>query len=314
MCERCGLIYADPLPFDVKEYYSEDYRLDYKGAYIPKPKHVLRAGLVALDRLGRLGHGVLPQSGSLLDVGSGGGEFVYLCRSLGLAARGIEPNRGYATYSMRELGLEVELARSDAELPAGTMDVVTMWHVLEHIDDPSSALANMGRTLKRGGLLVVEVPNIRAVCQAPGSTFHAAHIFSFSPRTLEALAIGAGLEKVSLALSPDGGNVMLVCRPAAGVDVGPAEPDWAALAADGREIAAMIRNRSFLGYLARGPWLRRAAARQLKAIREMAWLALRGRQGQRGGSLRKGILDTLYASEAKKSRLVVRPIGQPAAD
>ena len=37
ICKDCGLVWSDPLPMDVAQYYEHDYRLDYKAAYTPKP-------------------------------------------------------------------------------------------------------------------------------------------------------------------------------------------------------------------------------------------------------------------------------------
>ncbi|MDR1296373.1 MAG: class I SAM-dependent methyltransferase [Deltaproteobacteria bacterium] len=302
ICSKCGLVYTDPLPFDVMQYYSAEYRLDYKGAYIPKPKHVYRAGMTALDRFRKLGQGFLTSGASLLDIGSGGGEFVYLCRSLGLKAAGVEPNQGYAEYSKKELNLDIIIGRADQDLPQENLDAVTIWHVLEHIDDPLAVLAKLKKIIKPKGHLVIEVPNIEAVCQAPGSTFHAAHIFSFSPKTLEALAFKAGYEKVSLSVSSDGGNILLVCRPREdGGNI--LEPDWADLAVCGFRTAERIRQRTRFSYLVTGPWLRRMAARQMRALSEWFWLTFRAKTNK--NCLRKSILDALYEPTLARERLIV---------
>lgn len=50
ICLSCGLVWSDPLPLDPRKFYEDEYRLDYKGTYSPKPKHILRAGKVAIDR------------------------------------------------------------------------------------------------------------------------------------------------------------------------------------------------------------------------------------------------------------------------
>ena len=74
ICQNCGLAWTDPRPHQAREFYADEYRLSYKGSYSPKPKHVYRAGNVAIDRYRRIQHH-LPLTGSVLDVGSGGGEF-----------------------------------------------------------------------------------------------------------------------------------------------------------------------------------------------------------------------------------------------
>ncbi len=216
ICSRCGLVWSDPLPHNPREFYEKEYRLCYKGTFTPKPKHIFRAGRVALSRYAAI-RDVLPKAGAVLDVGAGGGEFLYLLRKAGYAAQGIEPNVGYAGYAAREYGLDIWNGFvQDAAFPDNAFDAVTIWHVLEHAEDPFRVLVKLHSFLKPGGLLVVEVPNVEAVCQSPSSTFHEAHIFNFNPATLTALAEKAGLLPVRVSLSPDGGNILFVGRKPAG--------------------------------------------------------------------------------------------------
>ena len=93
MCCHCGLIQQTPTPStdELKVYYSYNYRKDYKKSYIPKPKHVFRAGNTALQRIQFLKSSNIT-TGTLLDVEAGGGEFVYLAEKLGFNSSGIEPN------------------------------------------------------------------------------------------------------------------------------------------------------------------------------------------------------------------------------
>jgi 2-polyprenyl-3-methyl-5-hydroxy-6-metoxy-1,4-benzoquinol methylase len=108
ICQACGLVWSDPRPHDVRQFYEEEYRLSYKHTYSPKPKHVLRAGHVALSRFDKIEQ-LLSSRKAVLDVGTGGGEFAYLLQSLGHSVSGIEPNRGYAGYSIHEYGLTVQV-------------------------------------------------------------------------------------------------------------------------------------------------------------------------------------------------------------
>ena len=67
--------------FRSNEYYSNEYREDYKKTFTPQKKHVFRAGQLALERIKFLKERNIFQ-GSLLDVGAGGGEFTYLSGKL----------------------------------------------------------------------------------------------------------------------------------------------------------------------------------------------------------------------------------------
>lgn len=211
-CLACGLVWSDPRPEGVRKYYERDYRLAYKHTFEPKPKHVLRAGRVALQRFDIV-RPLLRGSARVLDVGSGGGEFAYLLSRLGHRVQGVEPNMGYARYAATQYDLDITVGMiADAALGAGDFDLITIWHVLEHTEDPGAVLLQLSRALSADGRLVVEVPNVEASCQAPHNTFHEAHLYSFNQATLEALAAKSGLAVVSSTLSPDGGNITIVLR------------------------------------------------------------------------------------------------------
>ncbi len=212
ICLNCGLVWSDPLPLNPREFYENEYRIHYKGTYKPKLKHIVRAGKVALFRYGCIRNRI-PRESAILDVGSGGGEFAYLLRERGFRVKGIEPNLGYADYSRDEYGLDVQKSFiQDAALEEESFDVITMWHVLEHTENPDRALAVLYRALRPGGVVVVEVPNVEAVCQSPSSTFHSAHIFNFNDRTLRLMVEKSGFSVLSMETSQDGGNLALVAK------------------------------------------------------------------------------------------------------
>ena len=209
ICRSCGLVWSDPRPHDARQFYEHDYRLSYKNTYQPKPKHVLRAGKVALTRFEKI-RGLLLNRKAVLDVGTGGGEFAYLLQSLGHRVNGIEPNRGYAEYSQQEYDLTVQIGFvQDAVFPPESFDVITIWHVLEHTEDPGSVLARLRSWLKPDGILVVEVPNVEATCQAPQSTFHEAHLYNFNVVALRRLGRKQGLHESWHVISRDGGNITM---------------------------------------------------------------------------------------------------------
>jgi SAM-dependent methyltransferase len=212
ICNQCGLVWSDPFPHDPRNYYENDYRVEYKHTYAPQPKHILRAGKVALERHRKIKH-LLTAKLSILDVGTGGGEFAYLLSSLDHDVQGIEPNKGYGEYSAAEYGLKLHHSFiQDVDLQEQSFDLITIWHVLEHTEDPSFVLNKLQRLLKPDGTLVVEVPSIEATCQAPKSTFHEAHLYNFNEATLRAMGQKAGLTEQSHVFSDDGGNMTLFFR------------------------------------------------------------------------------------------------------
>jgi SAM-dependent methyltransferase len=214
ICRRCGLVWTDPqpTPAELRDFYAREYRLDYKGIYQPTPQHSYRSGKVALERFGRLRPYIAPGA-RVLDVGAGSGEVVYVLRAMGYDASGLEPNEGYARYGVQTLGLPIATGfYQDAEVAPAAMDAVTMFHTLEHLDDPLAVLRRVAGWLAPGGVLLVEVPNVEAVCQQPHQQFHRGHLFHFNLATLECLGRRAGLAVVHGASSADGGNIWVVFR------------------------------------------------------------------------------------------------------
>jgi SAM-dependent methyltransferase len=131
-----------------------------------------------------------PPRGTLLDIGAGRGRFVASARAAGWSASGIEPSARGVEAARSVYGLELERASlADA---SGTYDAISMWHVLEHLDDPGGALARVASLLPAGGVLLVGVPNLASV-QARvgrGRWFHLdlpRHRTHFTPAGLRSL-------------------------------------------------------------------------------------------------------------------------------
>lgn len=194
VCTGCGLVSHHPRPdaAEVAAFYASRYRVEYKGAIEPKRKHALRAIRGALARMRRLAP-LLPPRAAVLDVGASSGEFVYAMARAGFDATGVEPNRGYAEYAAATYGVRLQFGGFEtAEATPGSLDLVTLNHVLEHLADPWDALRRIHGWLKPDGLLFIEVPNLAGVHKQAVNTFHRAHIWNFTPETLEAVAFQAG--------------------------------------------------------------------------------------------------------------------------
>ena len=238
ICRKCGLVWSNPRPAeeDVRRYYSREYRLDYKGQSTPSLRHVARSGRGALNRYRALAP-YLKVGDRILDAGAGGGEVVYVLRKLGFDARGLEPDELYAHYAREALGVPVATGfLQDAVFPPESFDVVTMYHALEHVEDPSAILSRLRGWIADQGVLLVEVPNVEAVCIAPGHRFHFAHFYNFNRGTLEALGRKTGFEPVQTTTSSDGGNLTTVFRAVAGP-----RPPWFH-AANYARVAAVVKN------------------------------------------------------------------------
>jgi 2-polyprenyl-3-methyl-5-hydroxy-6-metoxy-1,4-benzoquinol methylase len=214
-----GFIGVDPIPMpDVEEFYKTDYRQQYKGSFSPQKRHVLRAARCALDRFRRI-RPYLNETGGTklrtLDAGASSGEFVFLMNKLGHAAMGIEPNSGYAEHAKKQLGLNVaNCTFSEFTAPAEKFNLITLFHVLEHLEFPVEELRLLSAMLQNDGLFVIEVPNILYPRMKFSHKWHKAHLTGFSAKTLEVTAARAGLHALTCGEIGDGGNLFGVFKPA----------------------------------------------------------------------------------------------------
>jgi 2-polyprenyl-3-methyl-5-hydroxy-6-metoxy-1,4-benzoquinol methylase len=188
-CSNCSLVQQTEIPSDeeLKIYYSHNYRQDYKSTYSPKPKYVRRAGMTALDRIKFLESHVQLSNQVLLDIGAGGGEFVYMAQKRGLQSKGIEPNLGYSTFSTEQYGVEVKTAML-SDVQDSSADIVTLFHVFEHMAKPLEVMKKLHSSIKEGGYLFIEVPNILQADASPHNIYFKAHLFYYSKFTLACAA------------------------------------------------------------------------------------------------------------------------------
>lgn len=164
-CTGCGLIYLDPRPrlAEMARFYPDDYA-SYTASSVEERSWLRRldrkAGINSLCRaVGR----VAKRPGCILDIGCATGNFLAGMRTRGWETWGVEPNHFAAGYARDQLQLDVrEGTLEQATFPSGFFDVVTMWHVLEHVHDPRATLDEVSRILKPGGWLVITVPHLES--------------------------------------------------------------------------------------------------------------------------------------------------------
>jgi 2-polyprenyl-3-methyl-5-hydroxy-6-metoxy-1,4-benzoquinol methylase len=129
--------------------------------------------------------------GTLLDVGCGAGFFLKLAAETGYVTEGVELSPYAAKYAQQKLGLRVfqgELA--DAGFARESFDIITLWHILEHVHDPRRFLRQVNALLKSNGLLALEVPNIGSLpARAAGINWELMapkeHFYYFNEKTIK---------------------------------------------------------------------------------------------------------------------------------
>lgn len=138
------------------------------------------------------------QDGRVLDIGCGSGGYLAFLAGLGWTCHGVEPGSNSRDYAQGVLGLTVHPGPLKAcRFPDQWFDVVTMWHVIEHLADPLETLREIHRVLKRDGIVLLRTPNVESwearVFQGSWYGVDAPrHLYLFSPQTLGALLVKAG--------------------------------------------------------------------------------------------------------------------------
>ncbi|MFO0008530.1 MAG: class I SAM-dependent methyltransferase, partial [Betaproteobacteria bacterium] len=172
-----------------------------------------------------------------------------------------------------------------ARFEPGEFDLITLFHVLEHLPDPGAGLARLAGWLKPGGHLYVEVPNAVTRVASPSNLYHRAHLYYFAPEPLAALAARAGLRAILLDGAPTLANLTAVFVKEAAAPVG-------AFASAHDAVVAANRARTLARYLTSGHTLASVAPRLWNRMQE-------GRIERAGGNGRAA-LDRLFATEAPR--------------
>ncbi len=127
--------------------------------------------------------------GSMLDVGAGTGDFLKVAKEKGWEVHGMEPNRNAKQLALQK-GISLRTSINDFEKKQ--FDVVTLWHVLEHIPNLEETIAQLSNLVKINGTLIVAVPNFKSFDAKYYKEFWAAydvprHLWHFSKASMEKL-------------------------------------------------------------------------------------------------------------------------------
>jgi len=198
LCKQCGLVMHVPVPSEaeVAEYYASRYRSDYHGESEPSPRRVMRAWNNG-ERIFKQVSPYLKSDASVFEIGAGIGCTVKVFETNGHPATGIEPNRDFNSYSREKLFTRIDNTNLYDLDDAHTPNLILLIHVIEHFSSPKRALTHIHSLLPDDGLFYVECPNLTGPFATFDRMFHYAHIFNFTPETLEALAAECGFDKVT---------------------------------------------------------------------------------------------------------------------
>jgi 2-polyprenyl-3-methyl-5-hydroxy-6-metoxy-1,4-benzoquinol methylase len=190
----------DKLP----DYYkSEDYisHTDGKRNLFEKAYHFIKS--IALKRKLKLINSVSNDDKHLLDFGCGTGDFLEIAQKNGWNISGIEPNEKARSIANKKTKDSVFDANHIYNLKESSFDVITLWHVLEHLPDLDAHIIQFKKLLQPDGTLIIAVPNFKSYDANHYSQFWAAydvprHLWHFSKTAISKVIAKHDLEVVNI--------------------------------------------------------------------------------------------------------------------
>lgn len=172
-------------------YASPDYisHSDTRKGIINRLYHLIRCYM--LGRKARLVRRALHRkSGRLLDIGTGTGYFIHTMYEKGWDVEGVEKNPQARAFTEAHFGLKVKEESELTDFPAASFDVITLWHVMEHIERIDELWETLYRLLDDSGVLIVAVPNSNSSDAMRYGADWAAydvprHLWHFTPATMQ---------------------------------------------------------------------------------------------------------------------------------
>ncbi|MGC8765684.1 MAG: class I SAM-dependent methyltransferase [Brevinematia bacterium] len=206
-CNNCGFMFQDTTPENAYAFYNEGYyRKEQEYSYIDErekerfARYVWKKRFKILKRLEKTTDKVK----NFLDVGCSFGGLMQVAKENGYEAYGVEVSE-YATRFLRErFGADKIFTGSieEVNLPEDSFSIVTMIEVIEHILNPVKAILNVYKSMKKGGVLLIQTANMAGLqAKIYGENYHyflPGHISYFNHKNLKMLLEKVGFEKIKI--------------------------------------------------------------------------------------------------------------------
>lgn len=206
-CPNCGFAFTQDFPsedeigvyYDAPEYISHS---DTHQGIISKLYHIARKQ--ALKSKGNIiSKYACKGTNSLLDIGSGTGYFLNHMKGLQWKVRGIEKSESARELARKTFSIEAEDSDQLFSIPPKSADVITMWHVLEHMEHLNEVMDTLHSILKDDGTVFIALPNKQSSDARYYKKDWAAydvprHLWHFSPDDFELLAKNHGFKLTAI--------------------------------------------------------------------------------------------------------------------
>lgn len=218
-CLHCGLLFIDPQPStqSLKKYYASDkywvYSESGKAGFFTTIREYLIRNYYKTNILAKLlsffvhnsfGMPSYIKNGKVLDMGCGVGDILLLLKKLGFQVHGLEIDKNAVSIAKKK-GLDVKLGTFEATegYDDNYFDMIRLYHVIEHLNDPVECLRIARRKLKVGGELIISTPNTRSVSYFIFGRYWSSldsprHLYLFNPQLLSVLMQKEGFDISSI--------------------------------------------------------------------------------------------------------------------
>ena len=201
--EESELLVTSPRPKNeelAKYYESEDYisHSNSKKSFIDKVYQIVRNHTI--KQKVKLINSFNETDKKMLDIGTGTGDFLFACKNNEWEVTGVEPNKNARNLALEKLqntnhkiyNTIEDLKSNTKQSTDGIYDVITMWHVLEHVPNLTEYISSLKQLLKSDGTLVIAVPNYKSFDAKYYNEFWAAydvprHLWHFSRTAIQKL-------------------------------------------------------------------------------------------------------------------------------
>jgi 2-polyprenyl-3-methyl-5-hydroxy-6-metoxy-1,4-benzoquinol methylase len=160
-CTNCNFRFTNPVPEEsrIGSYYESEEYISHsntsKGLINQLYQSVRNITLKKKLKLIQS----ITNGNYILDIGSGTGEFLSTCKTAGYNTVGIEPSEKARSFAVEQYGLDIRPEKELTKLNGESFDVVSMWHVLEHVYPLKERVSEIKSLLKKGGYAIIAVPN-----------------------------------------------------------------------------------------------------------------------------------------------------------
>ncbi len=191
-CDNCGMVFTNPIPVNIDSYYETTNYLSHNtkdNGLIGKLYSELRK--INIKRKYKLVQKFC-EHGNFLDIGCGTGELLYYFKQNNWNVTGVEPNKTARAFANNNYKINILEEIELDHLQQNSFDIISMWHVLEHVPNLDERLNQVSKLLKPDGTIFIALPNINSPDSKKYGRYWSAldvprHLYHFTESTLKKL-------------------------------------------------------------------------------------------------------------------------------